>query len=1030
MAAGSNDLTMRVQIAADVNGQQQVDALANAVDRLGTEAQQTGAQARASGESLDAAFRTLGIRSAARIEADILAVNQALIRLASSSRVSEQQFQRAFAAGQAQIQRFRTELNGATGPVDAVASRTDGLIGMLGKLGLAFSGAALVREFLAVNVALERMERTFVAVSGSTEKAAAEMAFARDAADRLGLPIITVGKAYADLAASTKGSRVEGQATRDVFMAVSQAMSVAGKTADDTQGALLALSQMASKGTVSMEELRGQLGERLPGALNAVAAGFGITTAQLIKLVESGSLATEQLFPALTKGLTNLYGAQSAAGQQTEILAQRWDRFKNSVADAFKMIGDAGVVDLLKDGLQTLEAAITSTTVGTVLLGKTVGTFLAALANGDIGMKGFSDRAKEAFAEIEKEAADKLLAAARHNKYLEEALSDTAKAALSASRAHGQAGAAIAQAGGSAGASEIAITRLNVRYGELEEKSEKAAKQAKISAEARKAETDASVSLATALGTEREQLIAKEAATRTNAEALRRLAAERAADLALSERHLASLRVEIATRGKASDAEQKQLDALQQLVAQKHAEADAAKGHAQSAAVEAAQAEVKAAAYADNSARVKELAEAYAKAKAEVEALTARQAENAALTPQLEEANTKAAAAGALYRDALNDQTAAIEHNAWVKQAQLTVEQAAIRLEIEHQRTIYEVARARGQEGLAIQTLLDMKRLEIKLAEAMARAKKLEADAAFAAVQAKREELIAAGELTAAKEAQLKAEEASAQVKKIEAEISAESASRMRELADAAVQAGNGAAAAGSQFRQASQDIDGMGDAAGRTKGKLDALKTSGRDGVVGNWSSSGGSGGGRGGKGSSGTFELWKNDKELAPDDLRALGMTGNEIADYYSLRHTSNADKANGLINRAVTTQATGHEEIARSMGLTGPAVKAFVAEFGDILNEEMAAVQNKLRGVSAISTEEYIAEYAGTFDRAKQRAKEAALASAQRDERAAAPQPASVHRVEITLAGKTTPIDTSSPDAAASLIGMLQDLSKRAA
>jgi len=42
---------------------------------------------------------------------------------------------------------------------------------------------------------------------------------------------------------------------------------------------------MASKGVVSMEELRGQLGEALPGALQAAASGMGVTTVDLIKLV-------------------------------------------------------------------------------------------------------------------------------------------------------------------------------------------------------------------------------------------------------------------------------------------------------------------------------------------------------------------------------------------------------------------------------------------------------------------------------------------------------------------------------------------------------------------------------------------------------------------------------------------------------------------------------------------------------------------------------------------------------------------------
>ena len=47
---------------------------------------------------------------------------------------------------------------------------------------------------------------------------------------------------------------------------------------------MLALAQMASKGTVQAEELRGQLGERLPGAFKIAAAAMGVTQAELVSL--------------------------------------------------------------------------------------------------------------------------------------------------------------------------------------------------------------------------------------------------------------------------------------------------------------------------------------------------------------------------------------------------------------------------------------------------------------------------------------------------------------------------------------------------------------------------------------------------------------------------------------------------------------------------------------------------------------------------------------------------------------------------
>ena len=1025
----SDELKLTVDVGANVRGKADVDALGQAFGNLGKEAGQSfGQVARAENqaiaetERLNAAFATLGIRSADQIEADIRAVNQALLKLASSGKVTGEAFDRAFAAGQAQIQRFRAELDGAHGAIEGMRKHADGLIGLFGRLGLAFSGAELARQFVTVNSALENMARTFTAISGSSEKAAEEMAYAREVADRLGLPVIAVGKAYADLAAATKGTRVEGEATRTVFAAVSHAMSVAGKSADDTAGALLALAQMASKGVVSMEELRGQLGERLPGALNAVAKGFGITTAELVKLVESGKLTAEQLFPALSRGLDDLYRAQANSAQQTQTLTQRWEHLKNAVADLFKTIGEAGVNDALKNTLERLEAGLVSLSVSLVAAGKNLGVFFGALANGDLGVQGFSARAKEAFGDVAKEAQDKLGRAAQHNKHLESALDASGKAALRAARGHDQAAAGVAQAGNAAAAAATGIVRLNVIYSELAEKSEQAIKLAKGQAEARKAEGAASVQRAEALGIERDQLLEKAAATQQDADATRRLAEEKASDLALHERYLGNLRAEIATRGQASESEQKQLETLQGLIEAKRAEADVAAGQARSAAIAAAAAQAAIAAYADNSQRVSELAAAYAQAERTVAELTARQAEDVALTPLLEDAKNRLAVAGRLYRDALEDQTRAIERNAEVQRRLADVEQATVRLAIERQRTALDVARARGDERSADLALLEIKRLEIRLAELLAQAKKAEADAAYAVVLAKRAEAEAAGQMTEAARAELDAQEASARVKQVEAQIAEESAHRLRELADAALQAGASGEKMGSGFRRGGEALEKTAGSVDRLRESLKGLRDDANQAPP---APSGdpvkpSPGGGR--RPSAAGL-----DPELTVEQLKAMNLTSREIEDYYGKRRLSQGEQAAGLVLRNVNVQSVDHQQIGRQMGFTGAEVNAFAALFGDLLAEEMAAMQQKLRGAT-ISSQSYITEFSGSFDRARQRAADQVRQAQARDAQSAAP--ARVHRVEIAFGdGKVAQVDTASPDAAKTLIATLKELARRA-
>lgn len=739
-------VSVGLRIDGDSKGAQAaIDATDKGLQKL-PEASQ---KAKTSADRLNESFGKLGIRSARQIEADILDVNQALLKLAQRANVSGDEFDRAFAAGQKRIEALKAELKSVPDEMGKVGQKADNMLALFGRLGLAFSGVELARQFVMVNVELENVERSFKAVTGSVEKATAEMDYARGVASRLGLEQISTAKAYASLMAATKGTSVEGEASRQVFESVARSMSLAGKSAADTEGALLALQQMASKGVISMEELRGQLGERLPGALNAAAEGLGITTAQLIKLTETGQLTAEELFPALAAGLNKLYSDGGA-----ETLTQEWNHFKNAVQDVYEAIGDSGVVDGLKISLETMETTIVTTSTMLVALGKDIGTFFGALANGDIGINGFSENAKRAFAEIEDEARARLVKVAQHNGVMAASLDDLGKAALASAKQQSTASTQSASD----------WTKLNVAFGTVKESGDAATKQAEKNADATKAEGEAAMELANSLGAETDKQLARVDASRKNAAALAEVAERRREELAMATEHIAALEREVVANGGATEQQQKVIDALKKTAEARQADADKAIAQAAQSQVVAVQAQVESAAY--------------------------------------EQAN------GALSR--------------WseAKQAQVSVDQAVIRLAIEQQRTIYEVARARGDEYGATQALLEIKRLEIKLAELTAQAKRAEAEASLLIVKAKREELMASGQLTAAKEAELKAQEAGAKVKQVEAQIASETAKRMTELADAYAQ--SGASASG-----ASGHIGAIGNAAQSSVSGVDALTNS-----------------------------------------------------------------------------------------------------------------------------------------------------------------------------------------------------------
>jgi len=761
--------------------------------------------------SLNAAFDSLGIRSAKQIEQDIQQVNRSLLTLATRADISGQEFDRAFAAGQARIKQLTGELSGTAGAVDHVSLRAGNMLGLMAQLGVAFSGVALAREFVRVNVELENSERTFRAVTGSVAAASREMEYARGVANRLGIEQISTAKSYADLLASTKNTAAEGAATRAVFESVSHAMSVAGKSAADTQGALNALSQMASKGVVQMEELRGQLGDRLPGALDAVAKGLGITQAQLIKLVDSGRMTAEELFPALAAGLDKLYQSTGKAGEQADTASQSWARLQNSVTDTLKVIADTGAWAATVAFLGQVAIAVRGLTGGFVLLGKIIGITFGAIFSFDPrhpidSITNYKNAVVEAADDIQK----KLDAANRKTE----------------SGAEGQQklAAATAQAGAAAANAAPGWTKLNVAFGELEETTEKATKQAVANAEARKAEGAAAVELAKAFGTEIDKREAKIEATRNDAIATSQLAERRREELATYKGHLEALQREVDAKGQATEAQQKVIDELKKTVDARQADADKAEGQARSSSVAAAAAVAEAAAYGDNSKRLGELKAAYEQATQAVEALRAKKKEGVDVTRQLEDAELLAGQAAKLYRDALADQVVAIQANAAAKQSAIAIEQAGIRLEIARMQSIHDVAKAMGDEQLAADALLQIKQMEIELAALTAKAKRAEADSALILVKARRAELEASDQLTTAKKAELDAQEAAAKVKQVEADIADVTAERLRQLTAVTDDSAAGAERAAGSYDKLAKSLQGVGSAADTTDNKLSNL--------------------------------------------------------------------------------------------------------------------------------------------------------------------------------------------------------------
>lgn len=217
-------------------------------------------------------------------------------------------------------------------------SSSNKLNGMLAKLGVGLSIAGVADAVFDATRKFDGINKTLEVTSGSAEKAAQAMDFIRNTSQRLGTDLAVSAKAFSDLQAAANGTAMEGENTRTIFAAVSQAMAALGKSSAETEGALLAIGQMMSKGTVSAEELRGQLGERLPGAFNLMAQALDVSTAELSKLLEQGKVGIDVL-PRFAKELDKAYSGAKFDGIESSLtrIGNAWDRLLSASGQAIKL---------------------------------------------------------------------------------------------------------------------------------------------------------------------------------------------------------------------------------------------------------------------------------------------------------------------------------------------------------------------------------------------------------------------------------------------------------------------------------------------------------------------------------------------------------------------------------------------------------------------------------------------------------------------------------------------------------------------
>lgn len=299
--------------------------------------------------------RADGAQASASRRASELAVQER--RAADAARQLEANMRSAGGAANASSRAFRNatgNLRGLENAFSATFQAGSAFRAMIGSITI----GTFTKGVFQAGDALDQFRITMEVASGSTQAAADDLIFINDIAARLGTNLAASRDAFSKFAVASDIAGVSGTQTREIFESVATAMSVLGRGAEDQKLAFLALEQMMSKGVISAEELRRQLGERLPGAVSMMAEAVGVSVGELQKMLKAGELLSNEVLPKFADVLNRRFGSQlhrtfNRAGSNLGRLQVEFQRF-------FESIAESGFLDELAIQFRDLTTAMRS----------------------------------------------------------------------------------------------------------------------------------------------------------------------------------------------------------------------------------------------------------------------------------------------------------------------------------------------------------------------------------------------------------------------------------------------------------------------------------------------------------------------------------------------------------------------------------------------------------------------------------------------------------------------------------------------
>lgn len=299
-------------------------------------------------------------------------------------------------------EQFKRGANQVKASFRSMQMQAMGLVAALGAGSIGLS--ELMSRMIETAKETNRAQTALKNVSGGAAVYAGNLRYIMQMSRKYGIELNTLTSNYAKFTAAATSAGVGMDEQKKIFESVSRAVAAFSLNREDSNGVFLGLSQMMSKGKVSAEELRLQIGERLPIAFQAMARAAGTSMAGLDKMMKDGKAISAELVPKFAAELEKMIPAVDTDNLNTSL-----NRLQNTftslverlnVQGIYKSIVDSfnGALKAVRDGVAGITAFVISMVGGRMLKG-----IMAFFVNIDAGLRASVTKAE--LAEFQKQKA-------------------------------------------------------------------------------------------------------------------------------------------------------------------------------------------------------------------------------------------------------------------------------------------------------------------------------------------------------------------------------------------------------------------------------------------------------------------------------------------------------------------------------------------------------------------------------------------------------------------------------------------------